>query len=90
MFPKGRLTHPPGNLSSAFYASVISIILVFILFSLFFVEEARNMVDPAKTPAKSAAQLRKESQLAKKAAAEAKKGGVRSSIYFVLHLSKFL
>ena len=38
------------------------------------------MVDPAKTPQKSAAQLRKETILAKKAtieAKEAKKGGVR-------------
>ena len=41
------------------------------------------MVDPAKTPQKSAAQLRKENILAKKAnveAKEAKKGGVRSSL----------
>ena len=38
------------------------------------------MVDPAKTPAKFAALLRKENVLAKKAtieAKEAKKGGVR-------------
>lgn len=45
------------------------------------------MVDPAKTPQKSAAQLRKENILAKKAnveAKEAKKGGVRSSLTCII------
>ena len=50
------------------------------MFCLTFAAEARRMVDPAKTPAKPAAQLRKEQLMAKKASLEAKdakKGGVR-------------
>lgn len=54
--------------------------------------DALKMVDPAKTPAKSAALLRKEAAIARKAAIkakESKKGGVRPPVLVLIYVYIF-